>query len=70
MSPYYDVFDNRTYRADGAKVTLFGQAARSTLKSDAKNVTTKIDGLSAQTTCRFVRASNVLAWRRAFSSAS
>ena len=38
MLPYYDVFDNLTYRVDGPKVTLFGQVTRPTLKSDAENV--------------------------------
>jgi len=45
MLPYYDVFDNLTYRVDGPKVTLFGQVTRPTLKSDAENVVKKIEGV-------------------------
>ena len=35
MLPYYNVFDNLAYRVDGAKVTLFGQVTKPTLKDDA-----------------------------------
>jgi hyperosmotically inducible protein len=45
MLPYYNVFDNLTYRVDGAKVTLSGQVTRPTLKSDAENVVKKIEGV-------------------------
>lgn len=45
MLPYYDVFDNLTYRVDGPKVTLLGQVTRPTLKSDAENVVKKIEGV-------------------------
>jgi hyperosmotically inducible protein len=45
MLPYYDVFDNLTYRVDGPKVTLFGHVTRPTLKSDAENVVKKIEGV-------------------------
>jgi hyperosmotically inducible protein len=45
MLPYYDVFDNLTYRVDGSKVTLSGQVTRPTLKSDAENVVKKIEGV-------------------------
>jgi hyperosmotically inducible protein len=45
MLPYYGVFDNLAYRVDGAKVTLFGQVTRPTLKSDAENVVKKIEGV-------------------------
>ena len=33
--PYYNVFDNLSYRVDGSKVTLFGQVREPKLKSDA-----------------------------------
>src|SRR5579872_2213919 len=46
MLPYYTVFDNLSYRVDGAKVTLFGQVTRPTLKSDAGNVVKKIEGVT------------------------
>ncbi len=45
MLPYYGVFDNLAYRVDGAKVTLFGQVVKPTLKSDAENVVKKIEGV-------------------------
>ena len=45
MLPYYGVFDNLSYRVDGAKVTLFGQVTRPTLKTDAGNVIKKIEGV-------------------------
>lgn len=45
MLPYYNVFDNLSYRVDGSKVTLFGQVTRPTLKSDAENVVKKIEGV-------------------------
>src|ERR1700726_4759990 len=45
MLPYYGVFDNLAYRVDGAKVTLFGQVVRPTLKSDAENVVKRIEGV-------------------------
>jgi hyperosmotically inducible protein len=45
MLPYYGVFDNLAYRVDGAKVTLFGQVTRPTLKDDAARVVKKIEGV-------------------------
>ena len=45
MQPYYGVFDNLAYRVDGAKVTLFGQVSRPTLKSDAERSVKKIEGI-------------------------
>jgi len=47
MLPFYDVFDNLTYRVDGPKVTLSGQVTRPTLKSDAESVVKKIEGVEA-----------------------
>jgi hyperosmotically inducible periplasmic protein len=46
MLPYYGVFDNLSYKveADGT-VTLMGQVARPTLKSDAENVVKRIEGV-------------------------
>ena len=46
MLPYYGVFDNLSYRVDGDRVTLFGQVAKPTLKSDAENVVKRIEGVS------------------------
>ncbi len=45
MLPYLGVFDNLAYKVDGYNVTLMGQVARPTLKSDAENVVKKIEGV-------------------------
>ena len=46
MLPYYGVFDNLSYKADpDGTVTLMGQVARPTLKSDAENVVKRIEGV-------------------------
>jgi len=47
MLPYYGVFDNLGYRVDGSTVTLFGQVTRPTLKSDAENMVTRIEGVES-----------------------
>jgi len=46
LLPYYGVFDNLAYRVspDGT-VTLLGQVARPTLKSDAENAVKRIEGV-------------------------
>lgn len=46
LLPYYGVFDSLAYRVspDGT-VTLLGQVARPTLKSDAENVVKRIEGV-------------------------
>src|SRR5580658_7306000 len=47
MLPYYGVFDNLAYKVDpDGTVTLLGQVARPTLKSDAGNVVKRIEGVS------------------------
>src|SRR5262245_2434830 len=43
--PYYSVFDNLTFRVEGATVALMGQVSRPTLKSDAENVVKRIEGV-------------------------
>lgn len=43
--PYYGIFDNLAYRVDGNVVTLFGQVARPTLKSDAEGRVKEIEGV-------------------------
>jgi len=44
MLPFYGVFDNLAYKVDpDGTVTLLGQVARPTLKSDAENVVKKIE---------------------------
>jgi len=45
MLPYYNVFDNLSYKVDGDTVTLLGQVTQSTLKSDAGNVVKRIEGV-------------------------
>jgi hyperosmotically inducible protein len=46
LLPYYGVFDNLAYRVspDGT-VTLIGQVARPTLKTDAENAVKRIEGV-------------------------
>jgi hyperosmotically inducible periplasmic protein len=47
LLPYYGVFDNLAFKVspDGT-VTLLGQVARPTLKSDAENVVKRIEGVT------------------------
>ena len=46
MLPYYGVFDNLSYKVDSdGTVTLLGQVARPTLKSDAENSVKHIEGV-------------------------
>jgi hyperosmotically inducible periplasmic protein len=46
MLPFYGVFDNLAYKVDpDGTVTLMGQVARPTLKSDAENVVKRIEGV-------------------------
>lgn len=45
MLPYYSLFDNLAYKVDGNTVTLLGQVARPSLKSDAENAVKHIEGV-------------------------
>jgi hyperosmotically inducible protein len=45
MLPYFDVFDNITFKVEGYDVTLSGQVARPTLKTDAERVVKRIEGV-------------------------
>jgi hyperosmotically inducible periplasmic protein len=45
MLPYFGVFDNIAYKVDGYTVTLLGQVARPSLKSDAENTVKHIEGV-------------------------
>ncbi len=45
MLPYYNVFDNLSYKVEGSTVTLMGQVTRPTLKSDAGRVVKGIEGV-------------------------
>ena len=49
MLPYYGVFDNLAYKAEGNDVTLMGQVTRPTLKSSAENVVKNIEGVGKVT---------------------
>jgi hyperosmotically inducible protein len=46
MLPYYGVFDDIAFRVEGGKVTLLGAVTRPTLKSDAGNVTKRVEGVT------------------------
>lgn len=43
--PYYEVFDNLTFRVNGSTVTLLGQVTRASLKSDAERTVKRIKGI-------------------------
>ena len=45
MLPYYDVFENITYKVEGYNVALMGQVTRPTLKKDAENVVKGVEGV-------------------------
>jgi hyperosmotically inducible periplasmic protein len=45
MLPYFGVFDNIAFKVDGFTVTLLGQVARPSLKSDAENAVKHIEGV-------------------------
>jgi hyperosmotically inducible protein len=45
MLPYFGVFDYIAFKVDGATVTLLGQVARPSLKSDAENAVKRIEGV-------------------------
>ncbi len=46
MLPYYSVFDNLTYKLDGARVTLGGQVTRPTLRADAERAVKRLEGIA------------------------
>ncbi len=47
MLPFYGVFDNLSYKVDAdGTVTLIGQVARPSLKSDSENVVKRIEGVT------------------------
>lgn len=45
MLPYYNVFDNITFKVEGYNVTLMGAVTRPTVKSSAGNVVKRIEGV-------------------------
>ena len=46
LLPYYGVFDDIAFKAEGGTVTLIGAVTRPTLKSDAEGVVKRIDGVT------------------------
>jgi len=46
MLPYYNVFDNLSYRVDGGQVTLFGEVTKPVLKSDAESAVKHVEGVT------------------------
>jgi len=46
LLPYYGVFDDLAFKAEGGTVTLIGAVTRPTLKSDAEGVVKRIDGVT------------------------
>jgi len=46
MLPYYGIFDDLAFRVDGTTVTLMGAVTRPTLKSEAENVTKRVEGVT------------------------
>lgn len=45
MLPYYGIFDDLAFKVEGSTITLEGSVVRPTLKSDAENVTKKVEGV-------------------------
>lgn len=45
MLPFYNVFDDLSFKVDGRTVTLTGAVTDPTVKSDAENVVKKIEGV-------------------------
>ncbi len=46
MLPYFNVFDDISFRVDGGTVTLFGEVTWPALKQDAENAIKKVEGVS------------------------
>ena len=46
LLPYYGVFDDIAFKAEGGTITLMGAVTRPTLKSDAEGVVKRIDGVT------------------------
>ena len=49
MLPYYGIFDDLAFRVEGGHVTLLGAVVRPVLKSDAENVTKRVEGVTSVT---------------------
>jgi len=46
MLPFYSIFDDLGFMVNGGTVTLEGAVVRPTLKSDAENVTKRVEGVT------------------------
>jgi hyperosmotically inducible protein len=46
MLPYYTIFDDLAFRVNGSTVTLLGDVTNPVLKSDAENVTKRVEGVT------------------------
>lgn len=46
MVPYFNVFDNLSFRVDNGTVTLFGEVTRPVLKSDAERAVRRLEGVT------------------------
>jgi hyperosmotically inducible protein len=46
LLPYYGVFDDLAFKAEGGTITLMGAVTRPTLKSDAEGVVKRIEGVT------------------------
>lgn len=46
MLPYYSIFDDLAFKLDGGTVTLLGSVVWPALKSDAQNVTKRVEGVT------------------------
>src|SRR4051794_11264931 len=49
MLPYYNIFDDLSFKVDNGNVTLLGQVTRPTLRSDAENVVKRLEGVHSVT---------------------
>jgi hyperosmotically inducible protein len=47
MLPYYNIYDDLSFRVEGGKVVLMGAVTRPTLKSDAEGVVKRIAGVTS-----------------------
>ena len=46
MLPYLNIFDDISFRVDGATVTLFGEVTKPVLRSDAENAVKHVEGVA------------------------
>ena len=47
MLPYFNIYDDLSFRVENGKVTLLGEVTRPTLKSDAEGVVKRIAGVTS-----------------------